>query len=586
MKFSIKSSSTYRRCIMLVFIDEKKEHHSAIVEFKLTKGVNGEKSLSGTIYTNQFVLEGIEKGWRILFDDEEYCITYANPIDEGDAIVIDFDAVHKFFYDFSKSVKHAELNGSNTMRAYLDFIFKDTDYSYNLVATVDAFEKESFGFKNRLDLFNDIVQSSGVEFSVVGHVVRIVKEVGTDLSTIVKKGFNMNELRIEKDISTFITYKKGYGAWFNEDDHSKGRLEVEYLSPLASIYGKLEGDPIIDERYSVKDSLQTRLANEVENSYEIALTVDMVDLNGAGYEYDRPREGDYIMAINEELGFEKRIRIMSYVTEFDTTGEVINHEIFCGSENIISKLNNSEVDLIKKVEDMDTQVNIVQIAANGKNRIFRGIDKPTQGMSKNDLWYKPVGDGETEMYRYDGVDWRLEKVSAGLLQGRLDAENGDVDLINVNVSTLVGNRSEFVKSWWNAINSRATIDGNELRFTHTDGSYTSMRADGFKRFIAGSGREYHSLIYMVGYVLGGQSVRWAQLPNEFKGKPFTPYIVIADSLQAENNGQSINRFVVTGHPNYQNDYTNARVPLIGYKLLTDGTNIVTSDVQGLLIVVY
>ncbi len=586
MKFSIKSSSTYRRCIMLVFIDEKKEHHSAIVEFKLTKGVNGEKSLSGTIYTNQFVLEGIEKGWRILFDDEEYCITYANPIDEGDAIVIDFDAVHKFFYDFSKSVKHAELNGSNTMRAYLDFIFKDTDYSYNLVATVDAFEKESFGFKNRLDLFNDIVQSSGVEFSVVGHVVRIVKEVGTDLSTIVKKGFNMNELRIEKDISTFITYKKGYGAWFNEDDHTKGRLEVEYLSPLASIYGKLEGDPIIDERYSVKDSLQRRLANEVENSYEIALTVDMVDLNGAGYEYDRPREGDYIMAINEELGFEKRIRIMSYVTEFDTTGEVINHEIFCGSENIISKLNNSEVDLIKKVEDMDTQVNIVQIAANGKNRIFRGIDKPTQGMSKNDLWYKPVGDGETEMYRYDGVDWRLEKVSAGLLQGRLDAENGDVDLINVNVSTLVGNRSEFVKSWWNAINSRATIDGNELRFTHTDGSYTSMRADGFKRFIAGSGREYHSLIYMVGYVLGGQSVRWAQLPNEFKGKPFTPYIVIADSLQAENNGQSINRFVVTGHPNYQNDYTNARVPLIGYKLLTDGTNIVTSDVQGLLIVVY
>ena len=572
---------------MLVFIDEKKEHHSAIVEFKLTKGVNGEKSLSGTIYTNQFVLEGIEKGWRILFDDEEYCITYANPIDEGDAIVIDFDAVHKFFYDFSKSVKHAELNGSNTMRAYLDFIFKDTEYSYNLVATVDAFEKESFGFKNRLDLFNDIVQSSGVEFSVVGHVVRIVKEVGTDLSTIVKKGFNMNELRIEKDISTFITYKKGYGAWFNEDDHSKGRLEVEYLSPLASIYGKLEGDPIIDERYSVKDSLQTRLANEVENSYEIALTVDMVDLNGAGYEYDRPREGDYIMAINEELGFEKRIRIMSYVTEFDTTGEVINHEIFCGSENIISKLNNSEVDLIKKVEDMDTQVNIVQIAANGKTQIFRGVDKPTKGMSKKDLWYKPVGDGEIEMYRYDGVDWRLEKVSAGLLQGRLDAENGDVDLINVNVSTLVGNRSEFVKSWWNAINSRATIDGNEFRFTHTDGSYTSMRADGFKRFIGSNGNQYHSLIYLAGYVLGSTTaVRWAQLPNEFKGKPFTAYIVLADSMQTQYNSQSINRMVATGHPNYQVDFTNARVPLIGYKLLTDGTNITTGDVQGLLIAIY
>ena len=100
---------------MIVFIDEKKEHHSAIVEFKLTKGVNGEKSLSGTIYTNQFVLEGIEKGWRILFDDEEYCITYANPIDEGDAIVIDFDAVHKFFYDFSKSVLENSVAQRNSL---------------------------------------------------------------------------------------------------------------------------------------------------------------------------------------------------------------------------------------------------------------------------------------------------------------------------------------------------------------------------------------------------------------------------------------------------------------------------------------
>ena len=249
-----------------------------------------------------------------------------------------------------------------------------------------------------------------------------------------------------------------------------------------------------------------------------------------------------------------------------------------------SKIN----DHTKKLEEINTEVNSVRMSANGKTKVFDGPDKPPIGLAaKGDLWYEEVADGGIIMHRFDGEVWKIEKVSADLLTGQIDAENGDVDLINVNVYSLSGNRSEFVKSWWNAINSRATIDGNEFRFTHTDGSYTSMRADGFKRFIGSNGNQYHSLIYLAGYVLGSTTaVRWAQLPNEFKGKPFTAYIVLADSMQAQYNSQSINRMVATGHPNYQVDFTNARVPLIGYKLLTNGTNITTGDVQGLLIAIY
>src|SRR5699024_1883031 len=51
-----------------------------------------------------------------------------------------------------------------------------------------------------------------------------------------------------------------------------------------------------------------------------------------------------------------------------------------------------------KVDRVEDKVNLVQIAANGKNKVFRGTDEPESGMSKNDLWYKPVGDGETELY--------------------------------------------------------------------------------------------------------------------------------------------------------------------------------------------
>ncbi|WP_173479909.1 phage tail protein, partial [Streptococcus equi] len=103
-------------------------------------------------------------------------------------------------------------------------------------------------------------------FSVSGKVVRLLKNIGTDLSTVVRKNFNMNDLTIEKNIDSFITYQKGFGAWTDPEDHSKGRLEAEYESPLAKEYGRLEGAPLTDERFTVADNLKEALKSNVENS--------------------------------------------------------------------------------------------------------------------------------------------------------------------------------------------------------------------------------------------------------------------------------------------------------------------------------
>src|SRR5699024_12448776 len=97
--------------------------------------------------------------------------------------------------DFGKSSVYDQLNdGSHTFRAYLDFIFNGSGYKYDIETSlmVKAFEKQSFGYKNRLSLFNDIITSSGVESQVNGKVVRILAKVGTDLSTVVRKNFNLN----------------------------------------------------------------------------------------------------------------------------------------------------------------------------------------------------------------------------------------------------------------------------------------------------------------------------------------------------------------------------------------------------------
>lgn len=392
---------------MINFIDEYGKQHSAIVECKKTKGVNGEKSLSGTIYTNNEILEGIGRGWRLQFEDENYCLTYVNPIDEGTRIVVEFDAVHEFFFDLKKSVIYSEMNGSNTADAYLRFIFNGSGYDYRLEINIPAFEKESFGMKNRLDLFKDFISSTGTEFSVSGKVVRILEQVGTNLSTIVKKGFNLNELRIEKDPGSFITYLKGYGAFVDPENESKGRLIVEYLSPLAEIYGKLEGDPIIDERYKVESNFIARLKKDVEESYGISVNIDMVDLTQAGYKYDQPHEGDYIMAINKDLEFEQQIRIMSYTTSYDTEGNVVDHDVSCGSDSLVKKQAQKDDDYRKEVqaglEESIKNSNSAMVAANGKNKVFMGPDEPT-ATAIGDIWYQIDGE-QTIMKYWNGYEW-------------------------------------------------------------------------------------------------------------------------------------------------------------------------------------
>ena len=403
---------------MITFLDEKDVEYGALATIKVTNAVNGERSLTGEIESGDYVLENIERGWRLRFDDEYYAVTYAKPVDEGTSTHVTFDAVHQFFWDFDKSSVHEQLNdGSHTFVTYLDFIFKDSGYTYTIdpLLKVYAFEKQSFGYKSRLNLFNDIITSSGVEFQVNGKVVRILEKTGTDLSTVVRKNFNMNELGIEKNISDFVTYQKGFGAWFDEDDHTKGRLTVEYTSPLASVYGKLEAEPLVDERYTQADSMTAALKENVDNSYSISITLDMEDLTRAGYKYTQPVAGDYIMAIDETLGFKEKIRIVSFTSEYDVTGQLVKHEVTCNDIGAIKKLSasysitkeqaqNASDSVVKAVE----MANKALVSADGKNTVYFGTefpeDEPKGTLHKGDSLYLTVGD-TTKMYYWTGADW-------------------------------------------------------------------------------------------------------------------------------------------------------------------------------------
>lgn len=400
---------------MITFYDERGNGYGAQVELTTKNAVNGERSISGTIVSNKQVLSRLDRGWSFTFDGELYKIIYAKPKDEGQNISLSFDAVHQFFYDFEHSNCYQEFNGSNRFEVYIEAIFKDSGYRYVIEAQAGSIRKENFGNASRLKMFKDIIKAAGLEFSVTGKVVRILKKVGTDLSTVVRKNFNMNELTIEKNIGGFITYKKGLGAWKDENNHDAGRYTSEYESPLARVYGRIEGEPVKDERYKETGKLLERLKKEVDESYSISVQLGMEDLTQAGYKYTRPHEGDYIMAINETIGFREKIRIVSYESSYDVTGRLLSHKVTCNDIGTVQKAITSEGSIMRSVsESKEYAEGALEVAtralvsANGKNTNYYGTtkpkDEPRGTLHEGDLLYLTVGE-ETELYYWSGTEW-------------------------------------------------------------------------------------------------------------------------------------------------------------------------------------
>lgn len=407
---------------MLTFYNEHGEGFGAQVEFTVKNAVNGERSVSGTIISNDRVLSEIDRGWKFELNGEFYSIVYAKPRDEGRNLSVSFDAVHQFFYDFEHSNCYTEFNGSHRFEVYIEAIFKNSGYRYQIEPSVrvNSIRKENFGNAKRLEMFKDIIKAAGLEFSVSGKVVLITKKIGADLSTVVRKNFNMNELVIEKNINKFITYKRGLGAWKDEEDHSKGRYTSEYESPLAQIYGRIEGEPVTDERYKDTGKLLERLKFEVDNSYSISVQLDMEDLTRAGYQYTQPRAGDYIMAINETIGFRERIRIVSFESSYDVTGRLINHKVTCNDIGSVQKQISSESSIIRSVgqskEFAESALAVATralVSADGKNTVYYGAtkpkDEPIGTIRRGDILYLTAGE-ETEMYIWNGSEWELKKL--------------------------------------------------------------------------------------------------------------------------------------------------------------------------------
>lgn len=321
-----------------------------------------------------------------------------------------------------------------------------------------------------------VLDNYGGEYEFDNYDIRLYANRGRQSDMLIAYGRNLTELTQEETIDS--TFTSIYPYTITTENETDTILTLPEYFVDSQYVGNFARRKIMKVDFSQDGVTTVEQLRAKANAYILANGIGIPKVNLKVKFIDLAKSLDYKNTQSiEEINLCDWVTVYFENFDIQTNAKIIKvvwDEILEQYDSIEigearASLSNS-IDAIVdgKLDTITQNLNTVQRAANGKNKVYRGVDEPTSGMVKNDLWYKPVGAGEIELYNYDGAYWKIEKVSAGLLGGTLDAENGDVNLINVNVANIVGETSNFIRSGWNENGSDVQITGGGLISTNGD----------------------------------------------------------------------------------------------------------------------
>ncbi|WP_449450597.1 phage tail spike protein [Streptococcus suis] len=185
--------------------------------------------------------------------------------------------------------------------------------------------------------------------------------------------------------------------------------------PLNEAYTKMR--VLIKEQFGVIDV--PTCSYEVD-FVELSKTKEYADFQNL----ETVRIGDTVTVSHDEDGFYVEAKVIRY--EYDSlAGSLLRIEAGQFESRSSNNSINQQRSIEQQLEDVKIETsNMVQVAANGKNTIYRGIDRP-ENANVGDLWYEPLKNSVV-LKQWSGVDWELIPIS-------------DQNLGNVNVNNLSGN---------------------------------------------------------------------------------------------------------------------------------------------------
>lgn len=315
--------------------------------------LNGNQILSAQFIpskVNRLFIDDIAEMWQIVAENINYKIVYAKRKGAGDLLTVDVKAVPLFFDDFTRQRIYERYDQHMTAMACFSLIFGGSGYDFVLMDSFDAIQWEGLGDGDtRLGMFKAALNRYGAEFRISGNIIYLEKQVGRDTSFMYRHKLNASNIVQEIDANEFYTYAKGYGDYAEGEEHS-ANLISEYTSPLADILGKREAPPLKNGNIKTISTMDAYLKKLVDESLKVSVTADIHDLRRQGYALAQPELGDRVFVIDERIGFESEVRVVSMSITKDWRGNVRDIRLTFGSEGLTkrhqSNINTAAKDLI------------------------------------------------------------------------------------------------------------------------------------------------------------------------------------------------------------------------------------------------
>lgn len=312
--------------------------------YLIEEELNGNCVFSAKIPPNKVnltFLNRLSEMWTLVDDNEtEYKVVYLKKQGEGQTLTAEIKAVPKFYDDFDNGRVYEEYNQSFTANACFATIFNGSGYVYQLNGSYNSLQWEGFGGgSTRLEMFKDALNRYRAEFKVLGKVVTIEPQIGSDLNVMYRHRLNASNIVQEVDASGFWTYAKGYGDFTEEDGWQGAKLIREYTSPLASIpgIGVRHAPPLKDGRIKISATMDSGLKTIVNESLKISVTADIHDLTKQKYPIAQSGLGDRVFLIDERIGLDAEVRVVNRSVLRDWRGNILDVQLTFGNQDITKR---------------------------------------------------------------------------------------------------------------------------------------------------------------------------------------------------------------------------------------------------------
>lgn len=391
------------------------------------------------------------------------------------------------------SIKSATPSGAweQVKRAAVDPI------EYNFISDIQTAKDTNMDIRNVLNAIageeGSFIDTWGGEIKRTNNTIYLYSKRGKDHVTTIRPRKNLKNVKVKSSMAGKFTRILPYVTFTPE-----GENEAEQV-----IYGDIIKSPHYDD-YFVKRIVPLDLSSEFndssthkegEETKKKAPTPAQVTAKAQSYFTSKNKDADKpdlsveveMIPLQDSTEWDRRIiqalekiqlcdTVDVYVPKIDCdvtvkvrkiVYDVLRERIIkieasssgSGRASLADQQKAQWQDLTNKVinnalyGEKDGLIHTILTSANNKNKNFYGPEEPPrEKVSKDDLWFKPVGgEGEVEMWRFDGENWVLV-IDANFGQKVTDKVNDAIESakrdINADVQTHINSAIADAEKRW------------------------------------------------------------------------------------------------------------------------------------------